>query len=193
LNTNCSQLTGFTISGLCNALTDLVNAFPCRGHLDHVARRMWAIFRQECVELDPATGSLRLTGLVGADKINPGNYRANEYAILPILAYVAGEYGGQVVQRFALDLLEKGFGEHTTSTGATALNRDKASGTMNGCMVRASLLRREDWKNLISKVRSPSPVYVVRRASTSNMSIEYDYTNRPFYRAPPLITLTGAL
>ncbi len=35
-----SQLTGFTIPGICGALTDLVNALLYRGHLDHVARRM---------------------------------------------------------------------------------------------------------------------------------------------------------
>lgn len=152
-----SQMTGFTIPGLCGALTDLVNALLCRGHLNHIARRMWAIFKKECIELDEATGELRLKGLVGADKIDPGNYTSNEYALLPILAYVAGEYGDEKVRKGAIDLLQRGVGWYTTSTGARALNKDKASNSMNSCMVRAALLRKEDWLKLVSEVCEVHP------------------------------------
>lgn len=146
-----SELTGFTIPGLCGALTDLVNALLCRGHLDHIAQRMWAVFRHECIEFGP-DGELKLVGLVGADMLDPGNYRSNEYAIFTILGYVAGEYGDEKVRLGARAVVEKGIGKFTTPTGATALKKDKASNATNCSNVRASLLRHEDWKNLISKV-----------------------------------------
>ncbi|EXJ90168.1 hypothetical protein A1O3_03237 [Capronia epimyces CBS 606.96] len=144
-----SCLTGFTIPGLCGALTDLVNAMLCRGHLDHIARRMWAIFRTENIDYDEATGKMELKGLVGADKIDPGCYQSNEYALLPMLAYVAGEYGDEKIRRAAIDQCVAGVGKYTTKTGATALKG--VSNSNNSCMVRASLLRLEDWKWLISE------------------------------------------
>jgi hypothetical protein len=145
-----SGITGFTIPGLCGALTNLVNAMLCRGHMDHIARRMWAIFRTEAVDYDDATGKIQLKGLVGADKIDPGCYRANGYALFPILAYVAGEYGDEKIRKAATDQCVAGVGKYTTSTAATALKN--VSNSANSCMVRASLLHKEDWKWLISKV-----------------------------------------
>lgn len=146
-----SEITGFTIPGLCGALTDLVNAVLCRGHMDHIARRMWAIFRHECVLMD-GHGGLELKGLMGADKIDPGNYQSNKDGILPMLAYVAGEYGDEEVRKAALAVLNTSVGKYTTETGATALNKDRCSNSMNSCMVRSSLLRKDDWKSLISTV-----------------------------------------
>lgn len=146
-----SELTGFTIPGLCGALSDLVNALLCRGHLDHIAQRMWAIFRHECVQFDP-DGELKLVGLVGADKIDPGNYSSNEYSLFTMLGYVAGEYGDEKVRLGAKKVVENKIGKYTTATGATALNKERSSASTNSCNVRASLLRHEDWKNLISKV-----------------------------------------
>lgn len=51
---------------------------------------------------DYQTGIVRLAS---ADKINSGNYRANEYSILSILAYVTGEYGDQAVRQEWLKLM----------------------------------------------------------------------------------------
>ena len=146
-----SQLTGFTIPGLCGALTDLVNALLCRGYMDHIARRMWALFKTECLDFDAKTGSLKLRGLVGADKIDPGNYRPNESAILPHLAYVAGEYGDEPVRKAALKELEQAAGTEVTGTGAVRLKEGFSNAMITGC-VRGHLLRQNDWVNLISKV-----------------------------------------
>jgi hypothetical protein len=117
--------------------------------MDHIARRMWAIFRTENIDYNDATGEMKLKGLMGADKIDPGLYKSNEYALLPMLAYVAGEYGDEKVRRAAIDQCVAGLGKGTTKTGATALKG--VSNSVNSCMVRASLLHKEDWKWLISE------------------------------------------
>ncbi|EXJ91486.1 hypothetical protein A1O3_00034 [Capronia epimyces CBS 606.96] len=144
-----SSLIGFTVPGISGALMDLVNAMLCRGHLDHIARRMWAIFRTENIDYDDETGKLRLKGLGAADIMDPGLYKPNEYCLFPILAYVAGEYGDEKVRKAAIDQCVSGVGKYTTRTGATALKG--MSNSINSCMARASLLHREDWKRLISE------------------------------------------
>jgi hypothetical protein len=146
-----SELTGFTIPGLCGALSDLVNAILCRGYLDHVARRMWAVFRKECVTFTPS-GELELKNLVGADKLDPGNYTPSEFTIYVMLAYVAGEYGEEEVRAAAIKKVEAGVEVKTMETGARVLDHKKASFAMQLSRVRAALLRREDWKRLIGEV-----------------------------------------
>lgn len=144
-----SELTGFTLPGLCGALGDLVNALFCRGHLDHIARRMWAIFRTESVRFDPVTGGLELVGLVGADKLDAGNYKTNEYNIFGILSFVAGEFGDEDVRKAAIKILNEKIGFETMPTGSMRLKG--VSNSSNSCMVRGQLLRNSDWKNLIAK------------------------------------------
>lgn len=127
---------------------------------------------------DYQTGIVRLAS---ADKINSGNYRANGYSILSILAYVTGEYGDQAVRQGQLDLLEKGVGTYTTSTGAMALNRDKASDIMNSCMVRViAAVRRLE--NLISKVCSLPCLHHL--ACFQLEYVRYDPSNSRFYKGP---------
>ncbi|KAI0126982.1 hypothetical protein BJ170DRAFT_630661 [Xylariales sp. AK1849] len=150
-----SELTGFTLPGLCGALSDLVNALLCRGHLDHIARRMWAIFKHECVRFNEG-GEVELAGLVGADKIDPGNYKPNPFAIYTHLAYVAGEYGDEKTRKAAIQVIHKNIGTRITETGAVALKKDAASFAVNTGLVRGHLLRHEDWKNLVQK--GPSKV-----------------------------------
>jgi hypothetical protein len=146
-----SELTGFTIPGLCGALTDLVNALLCRGHLDHIARRMWAIFRHECVRFNEK-GEVELEGLVGADKMDPGSYKPSPFAIYSHVAYVAGEYGDEKTRKSAIHILRKNIGTRTTETGAVALKKEGASFSVNTGLARAHLLRNGDWKNLVTKV-----------------------------------------
>lgn len=146
-----SEGTGFTIPGLCGALSDLVNALLCRGHLDHIARRMFAIFRQECVRLDVKTGELTLEGLVGADNMDPGNYKLINGSILPMLRYVAGEYGDEELRQACGEAVKKTLGQLTTDTGATRVGA-ASSDAVNSGNVRGALLRHQDWKRLIAEV-----------------------------------------
>lgn len=152
-----SELTGFTIPGLCGALSDLATSMLSRGSLNHLSRRLYAIFRKENVVFDEKTGELKLVGLVGADKLDPGNYRASDYAIYPHLAQTAGEHGDEALRQAAMRKVWEGFGAVTTSSGAKSLDLCKASMAMNYSALRGALLRTNDWRNLITKVSQNQP------------------------------------
>ncbi|KAJ2893749.1 hypothetical protein MKZ38_008286 [Zalerion maritima] len=89
-----------------------------------------------------------IPGLVGADKMDPGNYRSNDRAMYPHLAQAAGEFGGDSLRRAALEKVVGGFGIVTTATGGKSLDLAKASTTMNYSYVRAALMRANDWRNV---------------------------------------------
>jgi hypothetical protein len=150
-----SALTGFSIPGLCGALGDLSNAMMCRGHMDHIARRVWAIFRQENIQIsgEGSKGEMEMVGLVGADLIDPGSYKPNPSGILPMVAHTAGEFGDEVVREKALQTMEKEIGSTTSETGSVCWNRERVSFSMQTGTIKASLLRQGDWKRLISEVR----------------------------------------
>lgn len=150
-----SEHTGFTIPNLAGALGDLSNAGMTRGYLDHISRRMYATFKHECVVYDKETKELNLRGLVGADKIDPGNYKTSPYIIYPLLAYVAGEYGDEAIRVAALKKVDDNLGVETMPSGAKRVTLSKASPVFNSMAVRGGLYRAGDWKNLIVKVCSP--------------------------------------
>jgi hypothetical protein len=147
-----SELTGFTIPGLCGAISDLSNAIMCRGYLDHVAKRMYAIFKHERIRYDPATKELKLVGLVSADKLDTGTYQTSPYMIYECLAEVSGEYGGEEIRAAALKSVVDNIGVETMPSGATRLTLAKASPAFSSLATKSRLLRFEDWKNLIGKV-----------------------------------------
>ncbi|EFX00340.1 hypothetical protein CMQ_7342 [Grosmannia clavigera kw1407] len=151
-----SELTGFTIPGLCGALGDLTVVMFARGTINHLSRRFWAIFLGEKVVFDRETGQLSLTGLVGADKMDAGNYTPSDYAIYPHLAQAAGEYGDKDLRAAALKKCYDGFGQITTPTGATCLDPAKASTATNLSVLRAELMQGGDWRDLITKGPPPT-------------------------------------
>jgi hypothetical protein len=146
-----NELTGFTIPGLCGALGDLASSLMSRGTMNHLSRRLWAIFKNENVSFDESTGELSLVGLVGADKIDPGNYKTCKHAIYPHLAQAAGEHGDEKLRQAALRKTVEGFGIVTTETGARCLDLSKASTSMSYGYLRGAMLREGDWKRLITE------------------------------------------
>jgi hypothetical protein len=146
-----SELTGFTIPGLCGILADLVNAMLCRGHLDHVSRRMWAIFRNSNLRFNDQD-ELELVGLVGADLIDPGNYRSSPQSMLPAVAHTAGEFGDERVRTKALEKLSREMARDVTNTGSVRWSTKQASFVTTTNTVRAMLLRKDDWKRLVTEV-----------------------------------------
>lgn len=152
-----SELTGFTLPGLCGALGDLSIVMFARGTMNHLSRRFWAIFNGENIVFDRRTNELSLRGLVGADNMNTGNYRSSEYAIYPHLAQAAGEYGDNALREAAIKKSYEGFGQITTATGATCLDPTKASTTSNSSVLRAELQYGGDWRHLITKVSISFP------------------------------------
>ncbi|EON95759.1 putative linalool dehydratase-isomerase precursor protein [Phaeoacremonium minimum UCRPA7] len=146
-----SELTGFTIPGLCGASGDLATVIMGAGPLRNLSRRLWAIVRKENVRFDQKTGSLSLTGLVGADAIDQGNYRANEYAMYPYIAIAAAEHGDERLKEAAMLKFEQAWGLVTTSTGAKSLDLTKASTLMNYAALTATLIRPGGYERMVKK------------------------------------------
>lgn len=116
-NTNTIQ-TGFTIPGLAGALSDGINSILCAAYLPHIAHRNWAFTKKENIRYNQK-GRLECINLIGADKIDPGNYKPGEGSIRAIFAAAAAEFGDE---RLRLDLLKQLDEEYhpvfTTRTGA---------------------------------------------------------------------------
>ncbi|KAF2022827.1 hypothetical protein EK21DRAFT_95409, partial [Setomelanomma holmii] len=87
-----SELTGFTIPGVAGAISDVAPSVYCRPYLPHVAHRHWAIMKRENLRWT-ADGYLELCNLIGADNIDPGNYKAGKGFVCAAMASVASEYG----------------------------------------------------------------------------------------------------
>lgn len=147
-----SELTGFTIPGICGALNTLAMAMLTRGHLDHVSRRCYAMFREENVRLDEETGELELVGLVGADKIDPGNYRPSEGFLYGQLGVLAGEFGDEAVREACVKHLLKTAGAVTLPSGAVRLRRESGSDLVHSLFTRAQFIGKDDRKNTIMQV-----------------------------------------
>lgn len=110
--------TGFTIPGLAGALSDGINSILCAAYLPHVAHRNWAFTKKENIRYNER-GRLECINLIGADKIDPGNYKPGEGSIRSIFAAAAAEFGDE---KLRLDLLKQLDEEYhpvfTTRTGA---------------------------------------------------------------------------
>ena len=120
--------------------------------MNHLSRRFWAIFYKESVIFDRETGELDLQGLVGADKMDTGNYKSSDSAIYPHLAQAAGEYGDRQLRDAAIKKSYEAYGCITKSTGATHLDPEKCSTTTNSSLLRAELQLGGDWRHLITEV-----------------------------------------
>ncbi|RKK72612.1 hypothetical protein BFJ69_g9928 [Fusarium oxysporum] len=146
-----SELTGFTIPGLCGAAGDLAAIMMGCGPLRNFSRRLWAIIRNETVQFDTKTKEVSLTGLVGADKIDAGNYRSNEYAMYTQLAIAAGEYGDEELKEACVKKFERAWGVKTAPTGSHYLDLENASCLMNQAALTAALIRPGAYHRMVQK------------------------------------------
>lgn len=144
-----SQLTGFTIPGLCGVLTDCVNSLLCAAYLPAIAHRNWAISRQESVRYDEK-GRLTIVGLQGADKLDPGNYKAGEGCLRGVFGAAAAEYGDVKIRDECLKQLdEEYFPVYATPTGS--LKNKGLSTAAQGTALRARLIQYQDWTNMMNQ------------------------------------------
>jgi hypothetical protein len=180
-----SELSGFTLPGLCGALGDVGNAMFTRATFPHMSRRFWTILRQEHVVFDRKSGKIELRNLKGADKIDPGNYRPDPYAIYPFIAQLSAEYGDEEMRKAALNKTREGYGSITTPTGAVALppGPKGPSNTTNASVLRAELLRGGDWKRLITQVCENLRMLI----ETPSMYPDYELPNRKIEHFPDRI------
>ncbi|KIV91584.1 hypothetical protein PV10_06104 [Exophiala mesophila] len=151
-----SELTGFTIPGLAGALSDTVNSLLCAAYLPAIAHRNWAFTKKETCQYD-ANGRLHLVNLLGADKLDPGNYKAGEGAIRCITAAAAAEFGDE---KIASDLLQQLDEEYhpviQTKTGA--LKNNGVSTLEQGTTLRARIGKYQDWTRMI-RVGPPKHIF----------------------------------
>ncbi|KAF9768010.1 hypothetical protein IL306_014751, partial [Fusarium sp. DS 682] len=146
-----SEMTGFTIPGLCGAAGDLAAIIMGSGPLKNFSRRLWAIIRNETVAFNNRTKEVSLTGLVGADKIDTGNYRANDHGMFPQLAMAAGEYGDEELKEACVKKFEKAWGVVTNPTGSQCLDIENASCLMNQAALTAAIIRPGAYNRMIQK------------------------------------------
>ncbi|RTE76498.1 hypothetical protein BHE90_009047 [Fusarium euwallaceae] len=146
-----SELTGFAIPGIAGVAGDLAVVMMGSGPLRNLSRRLWAIVREENVVFDEETKELSMTGLVGADNIDTGNYTSSPSALYSQVAIGAAEYGEEALKSAAIEKLEKEWGLLTTSTGSKSFDLTKCSTLMNYAVLTATLLRPGAYNCMVQK------------------------------------------
>lgn len=145
----CSELTGFTIPGLAGALSDGINSILCAAYLPHIAHRNWAFTKKENITYNEK-GRLECINLMGADKLDPGNYKPGEGSIRAIFAAAAAEFGDEKLRRDLLKQLDEEF--HPVFETRTGALKNKGLSTLEqGTALRARLGRYQDWCKMIQK------------------------------------------
>ncbi|KAM6529606.1 hypothetical protein FALCPG4_007736 [Fusarium falciforme] len=140
-----SEFTGLTLPGLCGALTDCINAMLLTAYLPHLAHRNWAMIRKEFIKYDEKD-QLVVHDLKGADKMDPGNYRAGEGPLRAFIAATAAEFGDEKVRKEALDQLDNVyFPVEATKTGS--LRNKGLSATSQVIALMARLVKQRDLAN----------------------------------------------
>lgn len=144
-----SELTGFTIPGLAGAISDVAPAVFCGPYLPHVAHRHWALMKRENLRWTE-DGRLELTNLVGADNIDPGNYKSGRGFVRNAMASVASEFGDYNIRdELVRQMDEEHFPVFETKSGALKNKGLSTIGQCNG--LRARLGARGDWLKLLTE------------------------------------------
>ncbi|KAF2800273.1 hypothetical protein K505DRAFT_382751 [Melanomma pulvis-pyrius CBS 109.77] len=144
-----SELTGFTIPGLAGALADGVNSILCAAYLPHIAHRNWAFTKNESIKWTK-DNKIELQNLVGADKIDAGNYKAGEGAIRATFAAAATEFGDMRISKELLRQLDEEY-HPVIETKTGALKNQGLSTLSQGAATRARIGGFQDWVNMITK------------------------------------------
>lgn len=114
-------------------------------YLPHLAHRNWAMIRKEFLTYDQ-NGNLTVNGLKGADKMDPGNYKAGEGPLRAFIAATAAEFGDEKVRKEALEQMdEKYFPVETTKSGS--LRNKGLSSTTQVIALMARILKCRDLAN----------------------------------------------
>jgi hypothetical protein len=144
-----SELTGFTIPGLAGALSDSVNSILCAAYLPAIAHRNWAFTKKETLHYNDQ-GRLELRNLMGADKLDPGNYKAGEGVIRCICAAAAAEFGDDKICAELLRQLDEEY--HPVFRTPTGALKNKGISTLEqGTTLRARIGKFQDWTKMIQQ------------------------------------------
>lgn len=114
-------------------------------YLPHLAHRNWAMIRTEFISHGDR-GNLQVLGLKGADKMDPGNYRAGQGSLRAFIAATAAEFGDETLRLGALEQLDKVyFPVEATKTGG--LYNKGLSATSQVIALMARLVKTRDLAN----------------------------------------------
>ena len=94
------------IPGLAGALSDSINSILCAAYLPHIAHRNWAFTKNESIRWKD-DGTAEVINLIGADKLDPGNYKTGLGPIRAIFAAAAAEFGDEAICREMLRQLDE--------------------------------------------------------------------------------------
>ena len=135
---------------------------------------MWAILREETIKFNEKTRDIAFEGLIGADLIDPGNYKKNSLALLPQTACAAAEHGDEALKKAALDKMEQGCGYVTEPSGAKHLDASRACTLLNYETLKATLLQPGAYERLVK--RASPDTYSARLFLCSTLTSVSSYT-----------------
>jgi len=137
------------IPSLAGALSDGINAVLCAAYLPHIAHRNWAFARNESIKWNKE-GKIELHNLVGADKIDAGNYKAGVGAIRATFAASAAEFGDVEVRDELLRQIDEEY-HPPVATKTGALKNKGLSTCFSGQVTRARMMGFQDWVSMITE------------------------------------------
>jgi hypothetical protein len=126
-----------------------VNSVLCASVLPHIAHRNWAFAKEETMKWKE-DGTLDLLDLVGADKLDPGNYKAGLGPIRALFASASAEFGDERIKKEMLRQLDEEY--HPVFRTKTGALKNKGLSTIEqGTTLRARMCGFQDWVQLITK------------------------------------------
>ncbi|KAF2711409.1 hypothetical protein K504DRAFT_453255 [Pleomassaria siparia CBS 279.74] len=144
-----SEITGFTIPGLAGAISDAMPSVYCGPYLPHLAHRHWALMKKENLHWTE-DGRLELINLVGADNLDPGNYKSGRGYVTLAIAGVASEFGDYEIRDELLRQIdEEDYPVYETRTGA--LKNKGLSTISQASALRSRLGAHGDWIRLLKE------------------------------------------
>ena len=129
-------------------MSDAINAMLCAAYLPHIAHRNWAFSKNETIS--QKNGKTDLVNLVGADKLDPGNYKPGVGAMRALFATPAAEFGDQDISVEMLRQLDEEY--HPVVTTKTGSLKNKNLSTLwQGNALRARMSGFQDWVTMVKE------------------------------------------
>ena len=147
----------FQIPGLAGALSDSQNSILCAAYLPHIAHRNWAFIKNETIAYTNE-GMLELRNLVGADNLDPGNYKGGQGSVRAIFAAAAAEFGEDKLRQDLLDQLDQEFFPVEQTPSGALINKGLST-LWRGASLRGRMSGYQDWTKMLKK----GPPYSVLR------------------------------
>ncbi|KAI9373934.1 hypothetical protein BJX61DRAFT_541294 [Aspergillus egyptiacus] len=145
-----SAITGFPIIGLTGVLGDVSGAFDCSPGMPEVGRRLWLLSKESNVRKSKQ-GKYCLERLVGADKMDLGNYQAGPGFAHCAYSNCATEFGESDIAHDLIATVDEQLHPLVeTSSKTGALTNSGLSLLATTFLFRARIGRRKDWANLIT-------------------------------------------